>query len=91
VRALLFSDIAVSIVGKSHEFPTVVTKDVAAQSPHLPEADLPCSIKVAYHAADAGHPGMGRASSPPSKQISSGSSVLIRLCAAKARIGKGII
>jgi len=57
---------------------------------HLPQANLRCSIRVAYQAADAGHPDMGRASSPRSKEISPASSVLTSLCAAIAHIGQGI-
>jgi hypothetical protein len=36
---------------------------------HLPASGLPCSIGIAYQAADAGHPGSGRASSPRSSKL----------------------
>ena len=39
-----------------------------ASSVNLPAVSLRCSIEVAYQAADAGHPVLGRASSPPSRK-----------------------
>ena len=44
----------------------------------LPAAGLRCSIEVAYQAADALPPRSGRASSPPSKQISPSGCFLCR-------------
>jgi hypothetical protein len=55
---------------------------------HLSVALLRCNIKVAYQAADAGHPERGRASSPLSKQFSPYSSFLTKLHATKAHIGR---
>ena len=40
---------------------------IPAPTVHLPQVNLRCSIRVAYQAADAGHPDMGRASSPLSQ------------------------
>jgi len=49
---------------------------------------LRCSIVIAYQAADAGHPKVGRASSPPSKETSPTGSIFNRLHTAKAPIGR---
>jgi len=70
--------------------PRSPVSSIPAPNVHLPRVNLRCSIRDAYQAADAGHPDMGRASSPRSKHISPGSSVHNRLCAAKAQIGKDI-
>jgi hypothetical protein len=59
VLALEFSRGAVSMVQAAAGVVPAVTKDVSVHDPHLPEVDLPCSIRVAYQAADAGHPDMG--------------------------------
>ncbi len=56
---------------------------------HLPALELRCSIKGAYQAADAGHPGWGRASSPQSKQISPGSFVQKPGCTRRRLIEEG--
>ena len=41
-----------------HKF-AAVTKNATAEKPYLPVLLLRCSIRVAYQAADAGHPGYG--------------------------------
>jgi len=53
----------------------------------LPTKLPPCIIEDAYQAADAGHPKSGRASSPPSRNSSTTSSILFRLRAANAHLG----
>ena len=50
-------------------FPRSHGKRDSALASHLPGKTVRCSIKVAYQAADAGYPRVGRASSPPSKPV----------------------
>ncbi len=47
--------------------PRPAAGNIPAPNVHLPQVNLRCSIRVAYQAADAGHPDMGRASSPLSQ------------------------
>ena len=58
--------------------------------PGLPAGLLRCSIKLAYQAADAGHPNTGRASSPPSRRASPAGSILTRMRAAKTHVGRAL-
>jgi hypothetical protein len=60
--------------------PWVMLQEGFSVKPHLPREGLRCSIRVAYHAADAGHPSVGRASSPRSQSIPSSESVQTKLC-----------
>jgi hypothetical protein len=50
------------------EFVELITKGGSPQNAYLPLGSLPCTIGVAYQAADAGHPGLGRACSPQSQK-----------------------
>jgi len=67
-------------------------QSVSGSFVHLPVVRLRCSMKLAYQATDAGHPLLGRASSPPSQ-----ANIVQRFCsyqgcaAAKAHLGKDII
>jgi len=55
----------------------------------LPAEMLRCTIRLAYQAADAGHPNRGSASSPPSKETSPTEHIFARLNAAQGPNRKG--
>jgi hypothetical protein len=67
-QALFLKEVYGHCVAKP-EFAALITKGDSSPKGYLPHRGLPCTIGVAYQAADAGHPGVGRACSPRSKRI----------------------
>jgi hypothetical protein len=64
----LFSTVPNVTKRQCPEFAELITKGGSSPNTYLPLGSLPCTIGVAYQAADAGHPGLGRACSPRSQK-----------------------